>query len=255
MKMPKNLVLLRHGESELNVMSRRLKKTDDEYPLEFQETPDREYRLTIKGQEQAVKAGEYLKKKYKKFDVIYVSDFIRARETVALACISAGWNDVQIKIDPQLGERHWGHFNKLPSALRKEILKNKKRDPLHFTMPDGETLLETRTRTRVFLDRCARQFGDKKVLVVSHGEYIESIWSEIAHLHTENQKEFFESHQGDIKNCQIVDFESKNGKFHTVSSSNASLGIFGEKEVIKKYTYTPQEILDEVKKYKKLTEE
>lgn len=251
-KMPKNLVLLRHGESELNVMAKMMRKGDSEYPEDFKTTPDREYRLTDKGIEQAKIAGKYLKETYKRFDVIYVSDFIRARETVAIACIAAGWDNVQIKIDPQLGERHWGHFNRLSSVERKSLLELKKRDPLHFTMPDGETLLETRNRTRTFLDRCARQYGNKKVLVVTHGEYIESLWSEIAHFHTENQKEFFESHKGDIKNCQVIDFESKNGKIHTVSSSNSGLGIIGEKEVLKKATYSPKEILRDVELYKKI---
>lgn len=251
-RMPKNLVLMRHGESELNVMAKMMRKNDEEYPEEFQKTPDREYRLTDKGVEQAKIAGKYLKETYNRFDIIYVSDFIRARETVAIACIAAGWDNVQIKIDPQLGERHWGRFNSLASKDRKELLELKKRDPLHFAMPDGETLLETRNRTRTFLDRCARQYGNKKVLVVTHGEYIESLWSEIAHLHTETQKDFFESHKGDIKNCQIIDFESKNGKFYTVSSSNAGLNIFGEKEVLEKTTYSPKEILKGVELYKKL---
>jgi broad specificity phosphatase PhoE len=255
LKMPKNLVLVRHGESELNVISKHLRKNDGEYPESYRNTPDREYRLTLRGREQAKEAGEYLKKKYDKFDIIYVSDFIRARETVALICVAAGWDDVQIKIDPQLGERHWGNFNLLDSNTRKDLLKLKKRDPIYFPMPDGETLLETRTRSRTFLNRCSRQYGDKKILVITHGEYIESIWSEIAHFHTETQKEFFESHKGDIKNCQIIDFESKNGKFHSVSSSNVSLNIFGEKEVLEKTTYSPKEILAEVNKYKKLTEE
>lgn len=250
MKMPEKLVLVRHGESELNILSRKLKKSNEEYPEFAKTTPDREFRLSKKGVAQAKETGLWLKKEYPEgFDVIYVSDFIRAKETCALICKEAGWNDVKIKVDPQLVERNWGVFNLKNAERRKQLLKAKKRDPLHFPMPHGETLLETRTRSRVFLDRCARQFVGKKVLVVTHGEYIEAIWSEIAHYRTENQKEFFESPMGDIKNCQVVEFKSDEKRFSEVRSSNPQLQMFGDWNKIDREELTPDQLLEEVKKY------
>lgn len=248
--MPERLVFIRHGESELNVISRKLKKNDEEYPEFAKTTPDREFRLSKKGVDQAKVTGEWLKKEYPEgFDIIYVSDFVRAQETCALICQAAGWSDVPINVDPQIVERNWGVFNLKNSTRRKQLLALKKRDPLHFPMPHGETMLEIRTRTRVLLDRCARQFSGKKVLVVTHGEYIESIWSEIAHFRTETQKHFFESPEGDIKNCQVVEFKSGDRRLEEVRSSNPKLGTFGSWNKIDRQTLNPQELLDEVKKY------
>lgn len=250
MKMPEKLVFVRHGESEMNVLSRSLKKNNEEFPEFAKTTPDREFRLSKKGVEQARKTGEWLKKEYPQgFDVIYVSDFVRAKETCALICEQAGWTNVEIHVDPQLVERNWGEFNSKNSERRKKMLELKKRDPLYFSMPHGETMLEVRTRTRVLLDRCARQFVGKKVLVVSHGEYIEAIWSEIAHLRTETQKEFFESPAGDIKNCQVVEFKSDTQRLAEVRSSNPNLNIWGDWTKIARETLNPQELLEEVNKY------
>src|SRR5690606_32133670 len=121
---------------------------------------------------------------------------------------------------PQLGERNWGNFHLQDAETRANFFVSKKRDPLHTPLTDGETLLEARTRTRVLLERVARQYEDKNVLVFTHGEYIECIWSEIAHMRTEEQVEFFAGPGGDIKNCQVVEFSSTNGKISQVKSSN-----------------------------------
>ncbi len=89
--------------------------------------------------------------------MIYVSDHVRARETAGVVCREAGWGDVLIRIAPQLGERNWGRFAFAEPERRQEVMDLRQRDPLHAPMPDGETLLQTRTRTRVLLERIARE--------------------------------------------------------------------------------------------------
>lgn len=260
MSMPKNLVMIRHGESEANVIQRKVKNGEiNSFPEEYDQAYDREFRLSELGVEQAKITGEYLKTLYPHgFDVILVSDFTRAKETAALVCLAAGWNDVKIRIDPQLGERNWGHFHKLSQEERAVTFKGKKQDPLHTTMPHGETLLFTRLRARTLLDRSARQYSDKNVLVFSHGEYIECLWAEIGAMRTEKQIEFFHSPEGDIKNCQVVEFRSKKdqdgvNKFSEYRTTNACFKVDGTFKTIEKDLLTPQEILDEVRKYKSIT--
>lgn len=256
MGMPKNLIFIRHGESEANVIQKAVKKDKTlPYPQAYLNTPDREFRLSSKGVEQTKATGEYLAKIYPKgVDIVYVSDHTRAKETAALVCLHAGWDKVNIKVDPQLGERHWGSFHLQDSDKRVEILNMKKRDPLHVPMPDGETLLETRNRTRVLLERCVRQHGNKNVLVFTHGEYIEAIWSEIAHMRTEEQVIFFSSDIGDIKNCQIIEFKSntKTKKIEKVKSSNPHLQEFGDWIYLKSKFFSPSELLEEVNQYPNL---
>ena len=256
--MPSRLVMIRHGESEANLINRAIKKgIITEYPEGFDQIPDREIRLSKTGCKQAKDTGPWLREQYPDgFDIIYVSDHTRAKETAALICESAGWHDVEIRIDPLLGERNWGRFCSAEAVRREEIMSYRRRDPLHNPMPDGETLLETRHRSRELLDRCAREFAEKRVLVISHGEYIEALWAEIAHMNTERQIEFFNSEAGDIKNCQVVEFSSINpsndenlGKLRWVRSSCPQAGIDSEWNTIERIRYTPAQLLQQVECY------
>jgi broad specificity phosphatase PhoE len=250
--------MVRHGESEANLMHRAIKHgVISGYPEGFEKIPDREIRLSRAGREQAIATGPWLRQQYPAgFDVIYVSDHTRAKETAALICQGAGWHDVEIRIDPLVGERNWGKFSAADAATREEIMSYRKRDPLHNPMPDGETLLETRHRSRNLLDRCARELSGKNVLVISHGEYIEALWAEIAHMNTERQIDFFNSDAGDIKNCQVVEFSSTDpgtsetsGRLRWVRSSCPQTGYAGVWETIERIKYTPAELLQQVERY------
>ena len=256
--MPDRLVMVRHGESEANLINRALKAgTLQSYPRGFAEIPDREIRLSPLGRQQAVLTGEWLAVQYPEgFDAIYVSDHIRAQETAGLICKAAGWHNVEIRIDPLIGERNWGQFASKAAEQREQIMQMRKRDPLHNPMPNGETLLETRDRSRHLLDRCAREFAGRRVLEISHGEFIEALWAEIAHMNTERQLEFFSSEAGDIKNCQVVEFSAANpengeyrGNLGWVRSSHPASGLDGCWGGIERIRYTPDQLLDQVSFY------
>jgi len=250
--------MVRHGESEINVINRALKhRTLTAFPAAALTVPDREFRLSANGRRQAIATGPWLSQTYPEgFDVIYVSDHVRARETAALVCKSAGWHDTKIRIDPQLGERNWGRFAFVDDERRRETMELRHRDPLHAPMPDGETLLETRTRTRVLLERVARENPTQRVLVFSHGEYIEALWSEIGHFSTETQRDFFRSPDGDIRNCQVVEFSSVNpasgdprGQLRWVRSSCPHATVEGTWREFEYQKFTPEELLAGVERY------
>jgi broad specificity phosphatase PhoE len=256
--MPDALVMIRHGESEINVINRALKRGEiSEYPREVLSIPDREFRLSAQGRIQAEFTGRWLKEAYPKgFDVMYVSDHVRARETAGLVCREAGWGNVLIRIDPQLGERNWGRFPFVDSERRREFMELRHRDPLHAPMPDGETLLQTRTRTRVLLERIARENWGQRVLVFSHGEYIEALWAEVGHFSTESQREFFSSISGDIKNCQVVEFSSvdpvsgeRRGQLRWAKSSCPHADISGEWKEFEYQKFSPDDLLRIVEQY------
>lgn len=256
--MPERLVLIRHGESEANLLHRAIRKgVIDQYPEGFSEIPDREIRLSPLGRKQAESTGEWLASQYPKgFDVIFVSDHVRARETAGIILKTAGWEDVQVRIDPLLGERNWGRYTEVHRDIQQRIREELKRDPLHTSMPDGESLLHTRQRTRTLLERVAREYGEKRVLIFSHGEYIEAIWAEIEHMRSERQREFFQSSAGDIKNCQVVEFScsrpgspESDGKLRWVRSSCPQQKIEREWKALQRETYTPEELLAGVDHY------
>lgn len=75
-------------------------------------------------------------------------------------------------------------------------------------------------------------------------------------MRTETQRTFFASEAGDIKNCQVVEFQSgANGKFSQVKSSNPDLSQFGSWTQINREDLTPEEILAEVSTYPNLVDE
>ncbi|MCP4135525.1 MAG: histidine phosphatase family protein [bacterium] len=258
---PNHLVLVRHGQSEANVIQKAVKNgVLSEYPGELSQTPDREIRLSKLGREQAEATGPWLNRNYPdRFDAIFVSDHVRAKETSALLCLSAGWSNCKIFVDPLLGERSWGRFGEADSHTRDRIMLERKRDPLHAAMPDGETLLATRHRSRVLLDIIYREFSEKNVLVFSHGEYIEALWAEIEHMTSERQREFFNGPHGHIRNCQIVEFSSVNphtkssdGRIRWVRSSCPHIEEFGHWKPASPVKFSPDDLLKQVDSYKHL---
>ncbi|SDR14005.1 histidine phosphatase family protein [Pseudoxanthomonas sp. CF125] len=258
LRMPSRMVLIRHGESQGNIVQKAIKKKKiAAYPEGFNEVPDREFRLSKRGQEQAKTTGSWLKTQYPNgFDIIYVSDHIRARETAALVCESAGWHDCQIRIDPLLGERSWGNFQTAHEHKRDALMALRKRDPLHAAFPDGESLLFTRLRARNLIQKAATQFADKRVLIFSHGEYIEAFWSELAHWSTEKSVEFFHSNAGNVRNCQVVEFSNSNphtlsdeGLLRWVKSSCPYFEIYGQWSELSYRKFNPRELLEMVNKY------
>ncbi len=261
LEMPACLAVVRHGESEANLVQRAVKEgVLSEYPQGFSSIPDREFRLSKLGCQQAEKTGLWLKEQYPGgFDVIFVSDHVRAKETAALVCRSAGWEDVTILVDPMVGERHWGRFSEAEAQVRDRIMGERRRDPLHAAMPDGETLLSTRHRSRILLERVSREFAGAHVLAFSHGEYIEALWAEIEHMSTERQREFFHSEAGDIRNCQIVEFSSvdpvsneNDGKLRWVRSSCPQAQVFRDWNRMAPKKFTPTELLEQVYRYPNL---
>jgi len=258
LRMPSRMVLIRHGESQSNIVQKAIKKkTIATYPEGFTQIPDREFRLSKKGQEQAKITGSWLKTQYPQgFDIICVSDHIRARETAALVCQYADWHDCQIRIDPLLGERSWGNFQSSHEHKRDALMALRRRDPLHAAFPDGESLLFTRLRARNLIQKAAAQFADRRVLIFSHGEYIEAFWSELAHWSTEKSLNFFHSGAGNIRNCQVVEFSNSNpntlsdeGLLRWVKSSCPYAEIYGEWAELPYKKFNPRELLKTVDKY------
>jgi broad specificity phosphatase PhoE len=256
--MPAKLVFIRHGESQANLLHRMLRKGQiPAYPPGFAAIPDREIRLSEKGVRQAQSTGPWLAQTYpEKFDVIFTSDHVRAKETAGHIVKSAGWDKSRIRLDPLLGERNWGRFSAVEAETQSGIRSIMRRDPLHAPMPDGESLLSTRLRSRALLERVSREFPGRRVLIFTHGEYIEAIWAEIEHLGTERQREFFHSAAGDIKNCQVVEFssvdpqtEAVNGKLRWVRSSCPQENIFGLWRALERKTYSAAELLEITDKY------
>ncbi len=141
------IVLVRHGESEGNVIH------------EINDDPRRIVNLTARGREQAEAAAERLRSV--PFTHAYASEFPRAQQTAAILLRQ---HAVRLRIDARLNERRSG-MDGLPVATFNDLVRP---DPLHIKPEHGESFLEQMERLRSFLDETAARHPHGTVLAVSH---------------------------------------------------------------------------------------
>lgn len=183
MSMPRDLVLVRHGESEGNLATQAAREGDLRFYTDaFTTTPGHRWRLTPTGTIQAQTIGAWMRSEFTPsrldqpgFDLMLVSPYVRARETAAhLALPAAAWVS-----NRALRERDWGDIG---SMVREEFehdsrfvenARMKRQDPLYWVAPGGESIAQVaEDRVRNVLDTLHREAGGQRVLCVTHGELI-----------------------------------------------------------------------------------
>lgn len=206
--MPKNLLLVRHGESEGNIAVARSKRGDDSaYSEEFRNRHSSLWRLSEKGKEQAKTAGDWLRKHWGEapFFRHYTSEYLRAMETAALLCIP----DAEWYTDFYLRERNWGELDCVTIKERNErfhdAMKQRMIDPFYWTPPNGESLADLCLRVDRVLQTLHRECENRDVIIVCHGEVM---WAFRVRLERMSQERFRELENSKdksdrIHNCQI----------------------------------------------------
>jgi broad specificity phosphatase PhoE len=212
MAMPEELVLVRHGHSEGNLVVDRSKQGDDSfYTPDFRERPGHRWRLTEEGQKQAEIAGRWvLENISEEFDRYYVSPYVRAKETAGLL----GLPDAEWRVDPRLRERDWGDIGSLPrSEFKEQYPQNaflKEVDSLYWRPPGGESIQDVRMRVRNMFDTLHRETAGQKVIIVTHGEFMWATRAELEYMSDEDWVEADNNKDNKIHNAQVIHY-SKNG--------------------------------------------
>jgi broad specificity phosphatase PhoE len=125
--------------------------------------------LSKKGKEQA--EGLVKKLNRHRFDVIFVSPMKRTRQTVAPFLKTL--KNPKVIYEDLLIERHTGEFNgKYPkNCFLNYCLKNNL-NRISFRPKDGESLFDITKRAKKFLKIIKKDYKDKSVLIVSHGNVL-----------------------------------------------------------------------------------
>ena len=148
MGMPLDLVFVRHGESEANVLQQAEKEGWVlDLPSELRNRPDWMQRLTPRGVEQARAAGAWILANIgevgETFEARYYSSFIRARETAAYI----GGPTVTWRKHSMLHERDWGHFGVTPRSEQADRFPRtaqlRREAPLYARLDGGEALADS----------------------------------------------------------------------------------------------------------------
>ena len=168
---PCYLVLVRHGQSEWNKQNLF--------------TGWKDPKLTPKGVDEAIKAGDELKGNGYSFDKMYTSELFRAQETGRIILDRMGLDSIEVIKDLSLNERNYGDL----AGLNKDDARKKwGEDQVHIWRrsfdvppPGGESLKDTAERVLpYFKQNIIPQLAEGlNILVAAHGNSLRALVMEI----------------------------------------------------------------------------
>lgn len=209
--MPADLLIVRHGESEGNVESAKVKAGDpNAFAGEFQRRHSSLWRLTEKGTWQARLTGEWIRREFDSdFDGYFVSTYIRAIETALMLNLpKAEW-----RLLFQLRERDWGqldHLSHLERTLKfSSEFERRTIDGFYWAPPGGESMAQMcGDRLYGTLGTLHREFNGKQVIVVAHGDVARGYQILLERMSIERYIELERSTdpRDRIHNCQVIHY-------------------------------------------------
>ena len=164
MQNPNSIVLVRHGESEGNVVS-----AED---ISFADKANHRFSLTEKGREQARRAGEVLRKDGRVFDAYFVSTFLRTQQTMSLM-----FPNVTPIIDSRLNELWRGIWHTMSPVQVEEFYPEEKaikaRDGwFHYMPPAGQACQDVELMIHSLLLYFSLFYSGKNILIAGHGNWM-----------------------------------------------------------------------------------
>lgn len=215
MAMPNDIVFVRHGQSEANIIQKigknggsHLRETD------IHNRPDWQQRLSNAGIEQAKNAKLWIDEHLggvESFDARYVSPFLRTRETAAYI----GGNETgEWTIDDRVVERSWGVYGIVPRAEQRShfplTAKLHSATPWYVRFDGGESMPDVYGRFRDFQGTLHREESGRRVIIVSHGDFINVARYGIERMRPEQWEAIDRDPRYTIKNCSITHYSRIN---------------------------------------------
>jgi broad specificity phosphatase PhoE len=194
---PNRIILVRHGESEGNV--------DKNHYLTI---PDYALNLTMNGIEQARQAGNEIKEIIGSEKLhVYLSPYIRTRQTYQHIKERIETNVVKTVEDPRIRELDWGHLRH-PDENEDIIRARDSFSTFYYRIPDGESGADVYDRVSTFLETLYRDFNKKEypqnALIITHGLTLRLFLMRWFHWTVEE----FENLRNP-RNCQLVVMQKK----------------------------------------------
>mmetsp|Transcript_14068 Transcript_14068/g.27213 ORF Transcript_14068/g.27213 Transcript_14068/m.27213 type:complete len:337 (+) Transcript_14068:2-1012(+) len=199
--LPIDLILVRHGQSEANMMIEMKKKGDmsGQHAMDAARKHDSMMRLTDLGREQARCVGAWLTKHLGIFDKFYVSEYVRTKETAAMMALpQARW-----QADMMIRERDQGVQDgqgDVKMNLSEEELQRYKKSPMYWQPVAGESMSILCQRVRLFLHRIQQNATGMRVVVVCHYRTIHAFRLLLEDTRQENYEKLLADH---MPNCCI----------------------------------------------------
>lgn len=268
--LPKNLVIIRHGQSEANIFQAGIDDDGNTImpPAEFNSRHDSNMRLSPKGSKQARVAGDWLRENgLADFQRFYVSPHTRTRETAGNLHLGGQW-----RVDDRWRERDWGELAALTKKEQEErfpeSMKLKKQNEWYWKPAGGESLATgVRARFTAIMDMLYRKNDDGNitddVVAVAHGELIRVALFVIEQMTPDQWIKMDKDPAYKIQNCMIVHYsrvnphsgeESKNFTWRRVICpwDNTLSWNNGEWTEIGLHLYSDDELINSAREYARL---
>lgn len=249
MKWPKSITIIRHGESAYNVL--RAQKEKDPLYQEFKRAFENDYQstqtielakqvqkkfalgvsdcdtpLTEEGIRQARETGRNLLDHMFLPDVVYVSPYLRTRETYKYVAEEfPGLAKIKVVYDDRIREQghglsllynDWRVFHTFhPEQKKLHDLMG----PYWYQYPQGESVSQVRDRIGNFFGMLIREYAGKKVLIIPHHLVKLSIRTNLERLSPEDFI-YLDEHEKPV-NCGV-----------TTYIGNPKLGTDGKLELV-----------------------
>jgi 2,3-bisphosphoglycerate-dependent phosphoglycerate mutase len=175
---PRSLWLIRHGQSEGNVIRDEAER--ENLPGYALQTRDADVPLSDRGRRQADAFGRWLGEQPAEVmpDAVLVSPYRRAIETAERVLETARLTDVPFGVDERLRDRELGLWDSLMwrgivDRFPDEAERAKLVGRFFHRPPGGESWADICLRVRTFLADLTRELADARVLVVAHDVVIQ----------------------------------------------------------------------------------
>lgn len=201
---PKSLTLIRHGESEGNViakMKQEGKKVSEDLLLN---KGTHLFELTKLGVEQCEATREYLKGRGAAYDTYFVSQYLRAQNTFKIVFPNRKPDETRSDLNEYDRGYDWLYPDTLHEMFPSEAEAKRLKGHEHYRSLGGESMTDLDLRIRSFLMWVSLYHRDEDVVVVGHGGWIKTAWVILTHEPRP---------QWEVPNASVMTFrKSRNGK-------------------------------------------
>ncbi len=213
MQHPRNIVIVRHGETDRNGVLRdgRFLKDEDQR-AKVKAVPDHRVELTDIGRQQATAIGRVIRDNwgFRSFDVYFDSGYTRSIQTLdlILAVLPPSESDpAKRRSHLDLRERDPGYtFLMTAQEAHSHFPWWKEHEELfghvYSRPPGGESIAEAWGRVHMFLNSLRRSRPGEDVLIVTHGRVMLGFKYWMEKLPASGVDELYESHRKSIANGQ-----------------------------------------------------
>ncbi len=201
---PKILALVRHAESEGNVLNADQRAEYD--------VATHRYKLTERGRAQAKITGAWLNMQYGKFDVRYVSYYRRSAETMHIMCPGLKTYEDSRLAEAQRGLWHTMTEKQVRECYPEEFARREKEGLYHYRPWGGQNGPDVELSIYSFLSTLNRDHEGQSVLAVVHGRWLVLFQRVVEHFSIEAALDRFEHNVAENASVTIYMNKRRYGK-------------------------------------------